>query len=488
MKVALPFILILAALAAPLSGQNLGQVRGEDQLKRLDTQLEIARDLLRQFPNKQAEQLIQMALENRAEAISLFSKNRPTMAMVRFNTALNLVNQAINMLSVVPLERIREQVHDLEIRVEQVTAGVRNKEVERLLKDAKNNIRAASKDVAGGNIVLAIEKYRVAKFLLERLLNLTSAAATNPLELLRSENERFEELMHQAEEVVAGCDNPQARQLFVLAQKQYKDLRQAYANGDSKIALNLYYNATRLLLRAIDLCHGVDVPVRERAIEAMNSLNEFAALAAEQQSAMSNRNRMIMDKVKNLQQQAQRAINQGNYDLAIRRIELARNLINRLLGFAESPDLSNRAEQELQRLLLDIEHTESGLESMDKRSKKLLNAARRSARDAQRYLGQNRILPALESILTGNRFLSAIGSAPSTAEIGETALAEKIHNLSDRIQELRRESTGENRDLLELARRMIENASEALQNKELEIAEEYTRVTESLLNKIEQQK
>ena len=456
---------------------------GEALLRNLDQQLRVARDLLRVFPNKQAEKLVRQAYSLRNEALSLASSKRDQLAKTKLLTALNLTKKAVNMLSQVPVERIREQVEELILRAEQLVAGRGNKEAERLLRDAKNNIKFANKALHSGDYLAAMEHFRVAKFLAERSMSLVRGPQLNPEEQIRSERARFEQLMRRAEEAVADCGNAQAEKMVRQVQKQVPVIRQAVNNGNLRFALNLYYSSTRLLLRAIDICQGQRISLREQAIEEIALLEDLLTTAREAvDESTSQRNRMLVEKAERLHQQAQRAMNNGRFEVALRRVELARNLLSRIWLHDEAPSLRQRADEELRRLEADIARIEDQRGKLTKRDRALIRAARMSARDARRFLRRGRISMALEAILAGNRFLSALDvRAPAIDEERINAEYERLSQKLDRIAE---QAEPEDQDIIEAARKMLDRAREAALDGNYELAMEYLKLGFDLLKKI----
>ena len=483
------FLFTMLALVASncLLAQG-GQTGGETTLRKLDQQINVARDLIRLFPDHKAEELLKQATGLRNEALALLASRRVVQANAKIMVALGLVERAINLLSQIPMDRVREQVDELIRRAEQLVPGSGEKQAERLLRQAKENIQWANKAARISNFRKAMEHFRVAKFLAERCLNLVDSPKGNLQDRLLTERRRFEELLERATQTVSACQNQNADKLVLQAKKQAQGIEQSVHRGDLRLALNLYYNTTRLLLRAIDICEGRESSSRERAIEEIELLNDMLDAARNRDNQEADRRSVIiLEKATRLQNQAQEAVERENFELALVKVELARNLISRLWGSPQTT-YQERAEQELSRLQSDIEklRNEQNLAASQK-AKSLLRAAEMSANDAERYLARGRIRLALEAILAGNRFIAAVQSTiPSAKGINGQSVTVGIDRLMDKLTQLnsRADLSEENLDRVEAAQQMLTRAQESLVEGNQELAYEYVKLGLDLVDKI----
>lgn len=477
-------IMILSGFAFAQTGMSAKG--GEAMLRRVDQQFSVARDLLRLFPDKQAEALVKQAATLRTDALSLYSRRRNKLAKTKLLAASNLLTQAINFLSRVPVQRIQEQVEELIRRAEMLVPGHNNKEAERLLRDAKTNIKLAIQSLRNRNFLMAMERFRVGKFLVERSLSLVQGTKGNLQEQIRTERNRFEELAQRAQETVSACENPGAKKLLKQAKKQYPIIQQAVNKGNIKFALSLYYSTTRLLLRAIDICQGQRISVREQAIEEIELFNDLLS-SAQERAGQSNdqKSQLILKKSIQLHQQAKSALRQGRFEIALKRVQLARNLLSRLWNQNNRPSMRVRAEKELSRLRSDIDRVESRPDASTPRVRALLRAAKQSVNDAQKYLNRGRVGLALESVLAGNRFLSALDrKARRNRVIDKQSFEQEYDRLSNKLEKVSANLNGKDKELLNAAQQMLERAKEAAINGNYELAFEYLKHGFELVRKI----
>ncbi len=485
-KLANIFLLILLVSGFAFSQTGTSAKGGEAALRKVDQQFSIARDLLRIFPDKQAEALVKQAVALRADALSLYSSQRNQLAKAKLQAVSNLLTQAINMLSRVPVQRIQEQVEELVRRAERNVPGHNNKESERLLRDAKSNIKLGNQSLKNRNFLLAMERYRIAKFLLERSLSIVQGTKGNLEDQIRTEQSRFEELAQRAQETVSACQNPRAQKLLRQAKKQYPIIQQAVNRGNIKFALSLYYSTTRLLLRAIDICQGKNISIREQAIEEIELFDDLVS-SAEEQVGQSNdqKSQRILKKSLQLHHQAKNALKQGRFEIALKRVELARSLLSRLWNQDQRPPLRMRAERELSRLRSDIERAEEGPDASKPHVRSLLRAAKLSVNDAQRYLNRGRVGMALESVLAGNRFLSTLDSkAPNDNAISKQRIEQEYDRLSKNLEKKRKNLDENDKELYDAAQQMLTRAKEAALKENYELALEYLQQGSELVKKM----
>jgi len=465
-----------------------GQASGKGPLRKLDQQIGIAKDLIRLFPDAKAEDLLRQAVGLREEAVALLASRRVVQATAKIAVALGLVERAINFLSQTPMDRIREQVDELIRRAEQLMPGSGEKQAERLLRQAKENVQTANRAARASNFRKAVEHFRVAKFLAERCLNLVDRPEGNLQERLLTERRRFEELLQRAVQAASTCQNQNAGKLVLQARKQAHGIEQSLNRGDLRLALNLYYNTTRLLLRAIDICEGRESSSREQAIEEIELLNDMidTARGGDGQAA-DRRSVIILEKATRLQNQAQEAVERENFELALVKVELARNLISRLWEIPHT-SYQERAEQELSRLQAEIEKLRNEQSSAgSEKAKSLLRAAAMSANDAERYLAHGRIRLALEAILAGNRFIAALQSAHLSGKaVNEQILSDGIARLTDELSQLSSlaDLSEENLDIVEAAQQMLNRAQQSMAQGNPELALEYVKLGLDLVEKV----
>ncbi|MBN2355123.1 hypothetical protein JXO59_03360 [candidate division KSB1 bacterium] len=478
----LTFIMLLIALT--LFGQSRSHRGFEEQWQRLHQQIQAARELLRLFPDRQAENYILQAERWALEAQTLYADQQVVPAQQKLNLGFDAVSRAMDILSTVPAQRAQERVEELIRRADQVVPASGNQEAERLLNRGKEHLRMAKQAFRGRQAQRGLEYLRLAKSLVERSLQMAEKSGSGPGHNIETERMRFLDLMQKAEATVATCQNPRAERLLQQARRQAENVEPLIRRGEIKLAIGLYYNATRLLLRAIDICEGRAFSEQDQAREESELLDSMIEqVRGHSPAGLGPKRRIILSKVLQLQNQARQAYAMQQYGTALRRIELARTLLARIW----SEDVTEEGtRQELQRLENDIEKLKTQKPSQDKpRFDVLLRAAENSAREANRYLQRGRTRLALVAILAGNRFLGLARSlAPDVPYPDRQQLLQQLQRLQQKIEaQIPTAAQEEKLEEIEFARQLQQRAEQALTQNDLKLAAEYIRLADELVDR-----
>ncbi len=475
-------IVILVLVLLP--GSVWAQDTQDPLFQRVTQNIHNARELLRVYPNEAAAALVNQAQAALQEALQLANNRQIRLAQLKLRTANDLIERALNMLNKVPTARTQEEIEELIRRAETLLATNRNQEAERLLNNAKDHLRQAKIAVQSNQAQPSLEHFRLAKFFAERCCAMLNNSKTGPGFDLENEKRQYEELLQKTRDAVGQCNNRRAQRLLAQAQVQTDNIAPLLQRGEVRLALNLYDNATRLLLRALDLCAGLQLSERDQLIEEQELLAD--QIAQTQETARHNidaNQQQILSKVLALKMQISQAVEAGQYGIALRKIELARTLLNRV--WSPGPHLdATRTEQ--QRLLQEIERCKTDPAPMSPRAQSLLQAAERNAFDASNHLQQGRIRLALFSILAGNRFLTlAKNTQTEAATITSLQVENELQKIRDDLSmaAARAPEDDETLEHLRLAGRLADRAGEALGNGHLEIAREYIKMADNILQR-----
>ena len=482
------FYISVLIFSLQLAAQTQLQPQLTSSVNRVEEQIKLAQNLVQAFPNKQAITYINQAKRLVREATnSPVDKSNAAMKQQQLSMAHKYAQQAVNLLSTIPAKRIRNDVEELIRQAEQIVPGKLNKNAERLLNRAKSNQQQANQALTNGDYLKATEHLRIAQFLVERSMTLVSDQKGNINEQLLIEKNRFNDLLQKARRSVATCQNPNAKKLLSEANKQRRNIAQAANNRNYKFALNLYYNASRLLLRAIEICQGRRIPQVEIALEELELFKD--TLSSVQQNAdktQTAKQKMILRRAENLHEQARQSYQKRHYTITIRKLQIANNILRRIFDEEPSQTLANRAGNELSRLKFEIEKIEDNNNFLSKRGHKaLLRAAKKSVADAERFLKLGRIRLALDSILAGNRFLTALESRQRReANISEQDLKIRLDRLNEEIEQINENQGERDQEIISAAQKMLSRANEAAENGHFELANEYIKTGFDLVGKV----
>lgn len=478
--------LILLLLALPLLAQNGMERITETLMQKAEAGLTAAEELNRSFPDVQAKEWLRQARQYYNEGHSAFVQRQFIIAQAKFRLAIDFARRAGDVLSKVPLSRMQEQVEELLRRAEQSVSGTNDKESERLLSRAREHIRMARRMAQQNQYQRGLEYLRIARFLLDQSLNLGQGARGDLRDLALVEKERFGELLQRTESALAGCSNTRAHNLFQQAQKQIPNINQAFAQGDYRLAVQWYGNVTRLLLRVVDLCQGREMSDREQVLEELEFLNHMLGTAADRfiQHA-TPKEQLVLQRANGLHQQAVQAIAAEQYDLALRRIELARALITRLWYREAAPQ---RIESEIERVLAELQQQRQAVNNGGTSSYRpaLLQAVEHHARMAQRFHAAHRPRAALVSLLVADRLLTIDRGAEAAQTVASTEqIQTDLEKCNQQLQQLSSTiSDQEDKELYRSARSLYERALECSQNRQWSLAASYLAVSRLILEKI----
>jgi hypothetical protein len=300
------------------------------------------------------------------------------------------------------------------------------------------------------------------------------------------EKEQLNNLIFRAESTLSECDNPQAEKLFNQASRQMNYIESVLKHNNPQLALNLIYNTSRMLLRAIDLCRGITPSKYDQAVEELNWLQGMIEwveihLSATNtpQSATNTPQNMTFQSTKRLYNNAKGLIGKEQYDTAISEIHLAKNLLTRLRAQQPSNSVADRAQYELEKIQSEIRRIKA--ENSDA-NEKILKAAEQCARDAMVSLQDGKIRLALESILAANRFLPVSERAenPDALNVNQNIilLAEELKACSDESKI--------DQELYNVAQKMYGRAVAAENAGQLLLAYEYSIIGIDLAQKAKQ--
>jgi hypothetical protein len=292
---------------------------------------------------------------------------------------------------------------------------------------------------------------------------------------------RYKELLEKTRTVLATCDNADAWRLLHQAEEETAGIAPPRTRVERQAARTRYANATRLLLRALDLCSDLAGPAGKGADEEFRRLEEQIEQARRKMASRPGEgDRATLNKLTALQSQARSALDAGQSGVAWRKMELIRILLNRL---GQSGPAREIAFKQIRQLQIDIEKVRSTFPQPSPRATLLLQAAETQANDAEQFLLRRRFRPALAALAAGNRFLTrAAEEQPADEAISLASLESDLQELNKTLDALEGEQSGDTarQDDIRLCRHACEKARRALDNQQLELAQEYLELAREI--------
>ena len=495
------FFLFGHAADLQAQGRLIQEVRAE--LEMLNRQIEIARDVLAVFPNEQGEKILQQVRELRDEAAKILTSAAPGNRQIlearqKIKSALALVESLIRRGLERPVEQLRTRLEELMRRAENEVIGSGNREAERLVHEAKKHQQLGIENLARHGL-RGLEQFRIAIGLLERSLNLVHGRGRPNVDRIQRARDYFQDLESQFRDAIAVCDNPAAHRIHNQGQKQARAAEDAYLKGEYLIAQQFYNDATRLLLRAIDMCRtGIqDLPqAGERLRNQLSALTSDIAAAEKQIDPGDERGFIIIERTKRMAREAETALLKNRNDDAWRFLQRGRLLLERALRLRKRDAGSvagqcNSILEQLQSDIRDLDEEERQSPNVEARS--LIALASKSQSVAASLCEKSNTSPqsvaTFRMMIRGSHQLllqaEALLQEASEPAPERAILEQRLRQLDATIEEVRSDieddPTGFGKTLVDQAIQMRNQATAALKVGQLNVSMEASNVALDLL-------
>lgn len=465
--------IFLFLFAASTFAQQNRKVQPRQQLQR---ELKMARYLLQQHPDTEAEAWVREAESLQREMQRLVARRRRLLARKAGLRAHELATQAIRKLSRLAFQQLDGQVDDVLAQARTVLPHNGNSESKRLLKAATDNQQKARHEQDNEHFRKAFELLRTAKFQAERSLQLMKSGLDDIDSKIRQEQLLFQNLVARAEALLAACDNGQAQKLYRQVIEQRPQTKRLLDENKKEQALDSYYQSTRLLLRAIDLCKNAAMSPREQAEYEIATLADLLDRAGAREGAPGPARQKAFKQAFILKEKADFAFANEDYNLALQQARQANSLLSERQTSPPGPKGGDRLQQELVRLRAEVNKAKNSASAGDIRKGALVSAAEICTQDADDFLQRGDENIALQCILAGNRFLLQMDAGTAAAA---DDLQRSLQALADSINAAR--ERGENVTLVIAADRAAARAQTALGSGHSDTATGFIRLGREIL-------
>lgn len=419
-----------------------------DRLKRL---IETAREVLAAYPNEQAQAFLAKAEALTKEIDQRIASQNYVQALLLTREAVKYVETAITLGLGSPLLRLHNRLQELLQRTETEVLGSGNREAIRLVQEARKN-KLLGEQATRTQPLRAAQYYQIAITLLERALKLVGSnpgGNGEPGDLVNRSRDYFHDLEKQLEERLQSCANPASQRLHNQTQRQEQLAEEALRKGDFVLALQLYNGATRLLLRALDLCPAPNQSADQIKTE-LGLLRELIATAEEQVTASGNaRDRALLDWARKVMLEAEGAAAAQKPQQASRRLERVRRLLERVQRNETQThvDYQDECEAALQQLHDDIAEVREELKTGgNPAAQNFLELARKAHSEAEKIcLRRPHTLQSVATfgvlLRTGHQFLlqseTFLQESATPATQDRAAVQQRLQQLEATMTEVR---------------------------------------------------
>ncbi len=422
--------------------------------------LEFTKNLQASFTEKVAVSEINDAEVFLRRARRQFGNKRAIIANRSLNEANDAINKALRKLLKGPLQKQREDLNALIESAKKLVPGSGNTRARNLLKSGIENKNMAHQLFRENEFQRALKLFSQASFQIQRAIDLVKNSDQATKEQVADEKTRFNQLLSEAEPKIAASGNSTVRDNYRQAIKLTGKAELAANNVEFQQAIQYYHQATRVLLRAIDLASGNADRTALRAHEEVAALDEVIENLQSRFGRRDDNETVTFwgTRIIQLQRDAHEALENKNYKLSLMHAQLARDLIQRILknqnnrrGGADEMLITelNQLGVEIAELKMNakrVENTEALI---------LLRYANTSKQRGDRFLRNGNVALARGGVFSANYFVSAVERllrSEYTDSLSEIDVLQKIQAMQTELASVRNnvESPGKTEQLFYL--------------------------------------
>jgi len=459
--------------------------------------LEFAKELQASFNNRSTIKLLNTAELKLGRARNLIQARRLLLANQLINDAESLINQAMRDLLGEPVRKRREKLNEKIQKAKDIVRKSGIQEANDLLDNGLENKNITEQSFKTGEFQKALGHFRQAEFQIQKSIDIVKNRDKSTEQKAKEEAQRFDQLVAQSKLTISKSTDQAVQKNYRSAMKLSQKAEKARAEGNYRLAIDLYHQATRLLLRTRDLAEGKTDRFVTRAYEEVAALDELIDNIKQRIEPFEDNERIqfFMSHIEQLQEDAHKALEAQDYKLVLLNTQYARDLIERVHkklrgGRNETYELIN---QELNQLEVDLNDINARLitKENNEQAKILLIYARLAKAKAEELLIEQKYRFARESILVANRFAFAADRLIRKQNIQEIsseliwdniqAVEKDISVVQSKVTELTRPDA---QVYLDHAQKMLNLARENLNRNYLYAAEVCIEASKSAIEKL----
>ena len=471
----------------------------KQRLNAVSRKLEFARELQVTFRDQSTiKQLNSAELKLRRARELMRSRRR---FFVQANQLINeaeiLISQAMRTLLKEPIRKRRESLDNKILKAKDIVRNSGNTEANNLLDKGLENKAIAEQAFRIGEFQKAIKRFRQSEFQVQKSIDVVRNRDKSTATKANDEAQQFNQLAAQSEVVISKSTDPDVQKNYRLAIKLSERAEKARKRGNFREAIDLYHQATRLLLRTRDLAEGKTDRSATRAYEEVAALDEIIEAIQQRVQPFEDDERVqfFMSHIEHLQEDAHTALDAQDYKLVLLNTQYARDLIERVQKRIRggNNDISELIIQELGQLEVDLNDINDRLiaQGANEQASILLNYARFSKAKAKQLLNEQKYRFARESILVANRFAFAADRLirqQTNEKISPEMISNEIQSIEKEISQIQTKITIATkpgaRAYFEHAQKMLNLARDNLNRNYLYVANECLKASQSAIEKL----
>jgi len=419
-----------------------------EQFQQLRRKLAFARDVQSITRDEHAAELLMTAETDLRRANRLMRERRVVMAHSHLSRAEIAINQALKILFRDVIQKRKEKLDQLIKEAEAIVPGSGIPEAQKTLEQGINNHQLAIQAFKDNQIEKSSQHYNRAIYLIEKAIDLVKNSDQSIEQQAADEAYRFDQYLSQNKAVIEASGNGTVKRNQQLALNLARKADIARKNGEYRLAIDYYHQATRLLLRALNMAQGKTEQSALRVYDEITLLDEL--IENVEQSFLSEsadeKTELLLNRAKQLQQEAHQALDNQNYGIALRRSQLARDLIERMVKKTRRPpkDISEQIAAQLEALNYELEELEFFMsDSSDQEARKLLNYAALARDRAEQALKNKNYRVSIEVIKMAKQLASSADQLVNTGaeqQTNATLIHQKLQRLENGLLKTRAEA------------------------------------------------
>ena len=460
--------------------------------------LQFANEMESTFPNGFARSLLNEAENRMRKARAMRDKRRKALLSRHLQRTDGLINDALQIILKEPVATQRQKLKEHFNEADVIVRQARSEKARQVLLQARQAHAKAEDAFDSKDYQKGLEYYRRARFNVNKAIDL---AQNTPSDLkIKADNEKdqLNMLMEKARRAIENNQDPNALELFESSERQMNLSQQEVDNKNYEAAIEHYHQATRLLLRIIDLAgetEGTQSTGIHNEVNALDALvlrvrGKWENLPQNERSQSSS----LMDQIIEAQRSAHQNLEAGHLEAVQADVQRTRKLIERA---SRTLDTKSTIRTGIPRseALANLERSASDLKararnSSDKEIMVMLDYAFQAIKRAYSFYSRNNVLLAENSFAIAEVYTTSARRMldnPDAAGMDKDALMKRLDSTYERITKERLiESQRDQKDILRLraASKFYDLAADEFDAGNLRVSHVNLTLAEQSLNNI----
>ncbi len=470
------------------SGQKIQEI--ERQLDRLQEKLRETRQFARLFPNAQLDEVVQSAENQYNLAKEAFSQRQYGAAAGHIKLGFTILARVYRQVRNNPFlkTRFKEQLDQKIQEAEQIVSQSVNSDAQKLLNRARYFRQRAIQLAAGDRLEMALRHYFMAVFFANSAIRTASGQNPDDIKDLERYFEDSNSLLLQAQEMAADNRDATVRDMLNKAEQEIRKARSLYEQKRLRESFRQVELANRLLYRLLDMLESTPGSLAERLRHDLKTTeNDTREVKSRVDQAQRPGLDRIYARIIELQQSARQKFEAGNFVAARQQLGIANRLLLQL-----SRSLQNRQQPAEDQVEAQLVTAEDMLSMLKRRAfdhplvTRLLTLSEQNLEMARAEYKQKRPRAALQHLAIFNNLalkIEQMNNRNTTKSFRKQQLEEELGRLKQMLDNPPASTEGNDVQQIkyENAKKLHEIASQAWQDKDLQLCWQTTRLATNLL-------